>query len=240
MKALVLAAGYATRLYPLTLNKPKPLLSVGRKKVIEHIIERIGEVKEVNEILIITNQKFFSYFQEWQKSFRFSKRIEILNDGTLSNEDRLGAIGDIEFVITKRELNCDLLIVAGDNLFEDSLAEFVRFSKEKIPCVSISLYDVGDKEAAKKFGVVEIDKDGRIVDFQEKPSFPKSSLAAKCLYFFPKDKLGLVSQYLKEDNIRDAPGYYIEWLSKREEVFGFVFEGRWHDIGDIASYEQAK
>jgi glucose-1-phosphate thymidylyltransferase len=241
MKALILAAGYATRLYPLTLNKPKPLLSVGEKLVIEYIIERIGELEEIDEIFIVTNQKFFSHFEMWLKNFRFSKKIEILNDGTVSNVDRLGAIRDIEFVITRKRINCNLLIIAGDNLFENSLQDFVRFSQRKIPSMSIGLYDVRDKELAKKFGVVEIDKDNQIIDFQEKPLLPKSSLVAKCLYFFPKEKIGLINQYLKEDkNVKDAPGYYIEWLVKREKVFGFVFRGRWYDIGDISSYEEAK
>jgi glucose-1-phosphate thymidylyltransferase len=177
----------------------------------------------------------------WLKNFRFSKKIEILNDGTVSNVDRLGAIRDIEFVITRKRINCNLLIIAGDNLFENSLQDFVRFSQRKIPSMSIGLYDVRDKELAKKFGVVEIDKDNQIIDFQEKPLLPKSSLVAKCLYFFPKEKIGLINQYLKEDkNVKDAPGYYIEWLVKREKVFGFVFRGRWYDIGDISSYEEAK
>ncbi len=240
MKALILAAGYAIRLHPLTLNKPKPLLALGKGLVIEHIIERIGELEEIDQILIVTNQKFFPHFKAWLNDFRFSKKIDILNDGTLSNEDRLGAIKDIEFAIREVGLNCNLLIVAGDNLFEDSLQDFVGFSNEKIPGISIGLHDMGDRELVKKFGVVEIDQDNRIVDFQEKPSSPKSSLAAKCLYFFPGDKLSRVNQYLKEGNVEDAPGYYIEWLSKQEEVFGFVFRGSWYDIGDIASYEEAK
>lgn len=240
MKALILAAGYATRLYPLTLNIPKPLLAVGKKPVIEYIIERLGEIEELDEILIVTNEKFFPHFQGWLGNLSFAKKIELLNDGTLSNEDKLGAIKDIEFVIRERKLGCDLLIVAGDNLFEDSLVEFVGFSKGKTPHVSVSLSDLGNKEAAKKFGVVEIDAEGRIVSFQEKPSQPKSTLVAKCLYFFPADKLGLVSEYLKTGKIGDAPGYYIEWLFKKESVFGFVFGGRWYDIGDIASYEEAK
>lgn len=241
MKALVLAAGYATRMYPLTLNKPKPLLLVGERLVIEHIVDRIGEIIEVDEILIVTNQKFFSHFQEWLKSFRFPKKIEILNDETLSNDDRLGAIRDIEFAIMAKELNCDLLIVAGDNLFDKkTIVEFIEFSKKRVPHVSIGLYDVGDRELAKKFGVVEVDKDNHIVDFQEKPLLPKSSLAAKCLYFFPKDKLRLISEYLKTGDVNDAPGYYIEWLSKREDIFGFVCGGSWYDIGDIASYEEAR
>lgn len=241
MKAMVLAAGYATRMYPLTLNKPKSLLPVGEKLVIEHIIDRIGEIREVDEILVVTNQKFFSQFQEWLKRFRFPKKIEVLNDETLSNRDRLGAIKDIEFAIIAKELNCDLLVIAGDNLFEKkTIAEFFEFSKKRISHVSIGLYDVGNRELAKKFGVVEIDNDNRIVNFQEKPSLPKSSLAAKCLYFFPKDKLKLIGEYLKTGDANDAPGYYIEWLSKREDVFGFICGGSWYDIGDIASYQEAR
>ena len=244
MKALILAAGYATRLYPLTLNQPKPLLPVGDKPVIEHIIEKISGIDDINEILVVTNQKFFGHFEDWAEksnmlSFLEGRRIKILNDGTLSNDDRLGAIGDIDFAIKNEGIEDDLLIVAGDNLFQFGLDEFVEFARSKHPMSSVGVYDLEDIEAAKRFGVVKIDGDAKIVDFQEKPPQPASTLVAKCLYYFPAVKLGLIADYIEEGKIKDAPGYYLEWLSERDGVYGYSFEGSWYDIGHLESYKEA-
>ena len=240
MKVLLLAAGYATRLYPLTINRPKPLLPVAGRPVIEFILDIIEPIKEVDEVFIVTNQKFSKNFEEWNKDFPSSKKIFIVDDGTTTNEDRLGATGDIEFVISRKGLKDDLLVLAGDNIFQTDLAGFINFSISKRPWISIGLYDVKDLELAKKYGIVSLDSDRKVIEFREKPKKPGSTLAAKCLYFFPKEKLGIMKEYLSTDASKDAPGYFLEWLSKKEPVFGYVFEGeKWFDIGDKESYEEA-
>lgn len=241
MKALLLAAGYATRLYPLTLNQPKPLLPVAGRPVMEFILDIIRPLKEINEIFVVTNQKFYGNFEKWKSGLTSgSKKITIVNDHTASDKDRLGATGDIEFVIREKKISEDLLVMAGDNIFKADLTGFINFSVSKRPSVSIGLYDVKDLKLAGRYGVVSLDRHGRITEFKEKPEKPDSTLAAKCLYFFPAGKLDIVKEYLRTGFLKDAPGYFIEWLSRKEPVFGYVFKDeRWFDIGDKASYEEA-
>ena len=240
MKVLLLAAGYATRLYPLTLNKPKPLLPVAGRPIVEFILDIIEPIKEVSEVFVVTNHKFTVHFEKWNKGYSGPKKITVVNDGTTTNENRLGATGDIEFVIREKNIKEDLLIVAGDNIFKTDLAGFMNFSISKRPSISIGLYDVKDLTLAKKYGIVSIDSNNKVTEFKEKPSEPRSTLAAKCLYFFPKEKLGVIKEYLATDYNEDAPGYFLEWLSKKEELFGYVFKGeQWFDIGDKKSYEEA-
>ncbi|MBU1147263.1 MAG: nucleotidyltransferase family protein [Candidatus Omnitrophica bacterium] len=240
MKALLLAAGYATRLYPLTLDKPKPLLPVAGRPVIEFILDIIEPLKEVDEVFIVTNEKFYKHFEEWKQGFTGSKKITVINDGTISNDDRLGATGDIEFVIRKENIKDDLLVLAGDNIFRTSLVKFMEFAISKRPSISIGLYDVGDLTLAKKYGIVTLDKNKKVIEFKEKPKNPRSTLAAKCLYLFPKEKLGVIKKYLDTDDGKDAPGYFLEWLSKKDAIFGYVFKDeKWFDIGDLRSYEEA-
>ncbi|MBU0759628.1 MAG: nucleotidyltransferase family protein [Candidatus Omnitrophica bacterium] len=240
MKVLLLAAGYATRLYPLTVDKPKPLLPIAGKPVLEHILDIIEPLKEVDEIFIVTNHKFAGHFEKWSKGYKSSKTITVVDDGTLSNDDRLGATGDIEFVIKNKGVKDDLLVLAGDNIFRTPLKDFLDFSYSKRPSLSIGLYDVKHIELAKKYGIVSLDKNNRVLEFKEKPSAPKSTLAAKCLYFFPKEKLGIAGTYLNTDNNGDAPGYFLQWLRAKEPIFGYVFQDeKWFDIGDKRSYEEA-
>lgn len=239
MKALVLAAGYATRLYPLTKNFPKPLLKVANKSIIDYIIEEIDKVASVDEIIVITNAKYYSKFQEWSKQVSCSKQIRVLDDRTTSDDDKLGAIGDVHFAIENEKLSDELLVVGGDNIFEGSLNDFVEFAKSKGSC-AIGIYDLQEKDKAKRYGVVKTDKDGKIVDFAEKPQNPASSLVAMCLYFFPKDKLGLVGKYMDDPaNKKDATGFYISWLVKKITVYAFVLSGRWFDIGQRDFLKQA-
>lgn len=240
MKVLLLAAGYATRLYPLTLNTPKPLLIVAGKPVLEYIFGLIEPLKEVDEVFIVTNQKFFPDFEKWRNTFSSSKKITVVDDGTASNETRLGATGDIEFVIEKKHIKDDLVVLAGDNLFKADLMLFVNFCISKRPSVTLGLYDVKDLLLAKNYGIVSIDENNRVIDFKEKPLVPASTLAAMCLYFFPKEKLGIMKEYLKEPTAKDAPGYFLEWLYKREALFGYVFRDKlWFDIGDKKSLDEA-
>ncbi len=218
MTVLILAAGYATRLYPLTLNKPKPLLEVGGKTILEHIFERIGRLGRVNRCFIVTNQKFFGNFKEWAERHEFKAPIEVINDETTTNENRLGAIRDIEFVIKKKNIDDGLLVIGGDNLFNG---------------------DIKDMQKAKIYGVAKVDSFGKVVDFKEKPAVPESTLIATCVYYFPKEKLKLIPEYISLGKGQDAPGNYIKWLSEKGEMYGFVFKEAWYDIGDIKSLKEA-
>jgi len=243
MKALILAAGYGTRLYPLTINLPKPLLLVSRRPMINFLLDKLVAIKGLKEIYVVTNDKFSSNFEKWRKHLEpdFRKlRIKVLNDGTKSPEDRRGAIGDIQFAISKEDIRTDLLVLGGDNLFTFGIEDFICFARKHSPRTSIGLFDIHHKEEAVKFGVVKLDQQCRISSFLEKPGHPKSTLIAMCLYYFPKESLGRIGKYLHSGKRKDASGSYISWLYKQEPVFGYVFYGEWFDIGHIDSYSKAK
>ena len=231
MKTLILAAGYGTRLYPLTLNKPKPLLMVGSKTITDRLVEKIEKIDEIKEIYIVTNQKFAVNFEDWAKKSLYKKPIKVVNDHTLTNETRLGAIGDMELVVREEGVKDDLLVLGGDNLFEFNLNDFIKFAQSKDGS-AVALRDIKDLKEARKYGIVSIDENGRIIEFKEKPRAPKSTLAAMCVYYFPKDRLNLLKVYLKTGKNKDAPGHYIAWLAENDAVFGYRFKGEWFDIGD--------
>ena len=239
MKALILAAGYATRLYPLTKDRPKPLLTIRKKPIIEYIINKLESLEQIDQILIVTNQKFFEQFQGWLDSLPCAKPIKLINDGSINCKDRLGAIGDINLAIKEEKIEDDLLVIAGDNFFNFSLHGFIDFAQERRPRNSIGIYNLNGRTQLSKFGVVQLNGDEEIIDFQEKPSQPRASLIAMCVYFFPKEKLRLISDYLSQNNDNDAPGHYISWLVKSDKVYGYTFEGNWCDIGDIDTYTEA-
>jgi len=240
MRALILAAGYATRLYPLTREFPKPLLEVGGKPLLDHIIAKIEGEEQVKAITVITNNKFFPQFKEWAAKRKFARPLNLVDDKTLTLDDRLGAIGDMHFAILDQGLQEDLLVLGGDNLFDTPLKGFLDFAKSKDSPV-IGVYDIREKSLASQYGVIGLDADSRVVDFEEKPKTPKYSQIAMCLYYFPKAKLGLIGEYAaSRPEKRDATGFYIDWLRKREPVYGYVFEGRWFDIGDPRYYNEAK
>ena len=241
MKALVLAAGYATRLYPLTKEYPKPLLRLGTKPIIDYIIKKLDDVGEIDEIIVVTNSKFFSHFKKWSKKTKVSKKLSLVDDLTKSLEDKRGAIGDMDFAIKNKHIKEDLLVIGGDNLFDEDLKSFLAFAKEKNGNPVMGAYNIKNKANARKYGVLQVDNNNKVVDFQEKPARPKSTLVAMCLYFFPAEKLALVKEYLnRKDKKYDATGLYIDWLRKRVLVYGFVFSGRWYDIGDHKFYNEAK
>jgi len=237
MKCLILCAGYATRLYPLTLDIPKPLLSIAGKPLVEHILTKIEELEDIDEIFIVTNNKFFNNFRNWKRNYSSTKPIKIINDKTTSDEDRLGAIGDIDFVVKQEKIDGDLLIIAGDNLFKFTLVKLSDFFKEKNASV-VALYDIKDKNiAAGKYGVVEIDQNKRIIDLEEKPSEPKTTLVSTACYILSKEDIHELEKCIKEHKKLDNLGDFIKCLSKRKYVYGFVFNERWVDIG---SHEQLK
>lgn len=241
MKAVILAAGYATRLYPLTLDTPKCLLEIGGRTILDLLCLKLSRLKALEEILIVTNAKFFGRLEAWGKKAGLSCPVRVLNDGTTSNETRLGAIGDLRFAIEKGGVRSDILMLASDNLFEAGFEGFMRFSAEKKDAVCVGLHDIGDPTlAAGKFGVLETARDGRVTGMEEKPERPRSTLIGMGVYYFPAASLGLVREYLDSSSAKDAPGFYIQWLLKKGPVFGFQFPGMWYDIGDLKSLEEAR
>jgi glucose-1-phosphate thymidylyltransferase len=241
VKALILAAGYATRLYPLTKKYPKPLLEVKGRPIINYIIEKIELVSGINEIYVVTNSKFISDFRKWAKTVNSSKKITLVDDLTKNNLDRLGAIGDIDFVIKKKKIHNDLLVVGGDNLFSGSLQGFLDAAKKNIAPATIGLYRLKRKIDASRYGVVQLDKLKKVISFQEKPKHPKSNLVAMCLYYVSKKYLNLIDAYMQDKKGKtDATGSYIAWLKDKVDVYGYVFSGSWFDIGDYKYLNSAK
>ena len=228
MKAIILAAGYATRLRPLTDRVAKPLLPVGGRPMVDWILDRLDEVDEVDEVHVVTNARYAPSFEAW----RTSDRVTIHDDGTTTNDDRLGAIGDLRFVLERAGYADDLLVIAGDNLFDFEIGDFVDFWRGKGEASAVALYDVGDLELVKQFGVVDVDEDDRVVGFVEKPEQPTSTLAATASYLYHRAHLPLIERYLAEGNSPDQPGRLVAWLYERAPVYGYRFEGEWFDIGD--------
>jgi glucose-1-phosphate thymidylyltransferase len=229
VKALILAAGYATRLRPLTDSIPKQLLPVGGRPMVDWILDRIAETS-ADEVHLVTNARFAADFERWAGG----KDVRVHNDGTTSNDDRLGAIGDIDFV----GLDDDLLAIAGDNLFDYSLADYESYWRGKGgSCVAV--HDVGDRELAKQYGIVDVEADDRIVAFVEKPDEPPSTLAATATYLYRREHAALVSTYLAAGNPPDQPGNFVAWLHRREPVYAYRFPGEWYDIGDQAQLLEA-
>jgi len=234
VKAVVLAAGYATRLYPLTLTVAKPLLTVGGRPMADHILDRIGEVDEIDAVHVVTNRKFADSFQRWADARGpEGPPVTVHDDGTTSEDDRLGAVGDIAFVVARAGLaGEDLLVVAGDNLFDFSLAAYVGWWRGKGEASAVALHDVGDVALVRRYGVVALGPDERIESFEEKPAEPRSTLAATAAYLFAEAHVGLVARYLAEGNSPDQPGRFVAWLVPRVPVYGYTFAGDWRDIGD--------
>lgn len=241
MNVIILAAGYATRLHPLTLNKAKPLLEVAGKPIIEWVLDNLIPVPDVKTIYVVTNDKFAKDFQEWAKTYTDRKpntRLKIINDGTTSDADKLGAIGDINLVITREELSDDdLLIVAGDNLFSEPLTSFVANARGAKAV--LATYDVGDLEAVKKYSNITIDSDGIITDFEEKPSKPRDTLAGIALYYFSRETVPMFTTYTAAGNNLDQPGRFIQWLYKQTPIKTEQIRGTWFDIGSKETLEAA-
>ena len=230
MKAIVLAAGYATRLYPLTLTVAKPLLPVGGRPMVDHLLDRIGELGDVDTVHVVTNGKFAASFDAWAAG---RAGVVVDDDGTTTEDDRLGAVGDIAFVVERAGLGGhDLLVVAGDNLFDYSLADYVAWWRAKGEASAVAIRDVGDPALVRKYGVVALGDDDRIVSFEEKPAEPRSTLAATATYLFHRAHVPLFRRYMDEGRSPDQPGSFVAWLVDRAPVYGYRFEGDWRDIGD--------
>lgn len=242
MKAIITAAGYASRLWPLTKDIPKPLLEVRGRPIVEHIVSRIAEIPDVDEIFIVTNAKFFPRFEDWllEARTRFQLPVKLVNDGTVSNDDRLGQVGDINFVLEKEKADDDLVVVAGDNLFNFSLLPaYTAFSQQQR--ILNPLYESKSYKAARESGSVVIDEEtNEFVEFLEKSPTPKSTLISLGIYFFPRQKLRLIKKYISEKNNPDKMGFFIMWLMQHEPVMGHVYNEKWFDIGWIEALEAAR
>jgi glucose-1-phosphate thymidylyltransferase len=234
MKAVVLAGGYATRLRPLTDGVPKPLLPVGGRPILDWILAKIQEVDEVDETHVVTNSRFAADFLAWAPT-----DVVVHDDGTHTNEDRLGAIGDLKYVIDGAAIDDDLLVVAGDNLFDFSLSDYVRFWRGHENAAAVAIYDCGDLALAAGYGIVSLDPDDRLTSFVEKPKDPPSTLAAIATYLYSRRQLPLIAQYLTEGNAPDQAGSLVAWLYPREPVYGYRFAGEWFDIGDRKQLQEA-
>jgi glucose-1-phosphate thymidylyltransferase len=229
MKALILAAGYATRLYPLTKAVAKPLLPLAERPMLDYLLDAIHDVDEVDEIHVVTNHKFAEAFTEWAHT----REIVVHDDGTTSEDDRLGAIGDMQFVVEHAGLEGDdLLVIAGDNLFDYSLADYVEWWRDKGEASAVVLYDVGSLELVKKYSNVDVDRDDRLVAFTEKPEQPTSTLVATAAYVYHRAHVPLLRTYLDDGSPPDQPGRFLAWLVPRVPVYGYAAAGDWRDIGD--------
>lgn len=242
MKAIILAGGYATRLWPLTKHIPKALLPVAGKPVIDFMIEQITQVREVDEIIVSTNASFENSFRYWLRGVpqQVKSILKIVIERTRREEEKLGAIAAIGYVIEKEGLtDDDLLILAGDNLFEFRLVTLVDFyEKYRKPVVAFCNLESVDDKVKGNYGVGVLDKNNRVVGFQEKPPEPRSALVATGCYLYPAFIVKLIQDYLKDKNNPDAPGYFMEWLHRRTDIYGFVFDEAWYDIGSLESYDQ--
>jgi glucose-1-phosphate thymidylyltransferase len=218
MKLVVLAAGYATRLYPLTLDRPKPLLPVAGRPMLEHVLERLAPIREVNGVFVVTNAKFASHFRKWADGYRAEQagfEITIVDDGTTSEETKLGAIGDLELVLRTEGVDEDVIVVAGDNLFSEDLGGFGEYVLERRAPV-LAVYDVRSLEA-----------------------IPRSTLTGIALYYYPRGVLPLIHRYVAEGNNADQPGRLVEWLYARQPVYTWLVPGTWFDIGSKESLAEA-
>ena len=241
MNALILAAGYATRLYPLTLTKAKPLLEVAGKPMIEHVLDNLADIPYIDHAYVVTNEKFVDHFQAWADGYhhpqlRFS--FTIVNDGSTDDSNKLGAIGDMYLVMTKHEISDDIIVVGGDNLFSSDLNEFGEFCRQKNAPV-LGVYDVGNLEEIKKYNAIEIDEIGRITYFEEKPAHPKSTLTGIALYYYPASTLPLIHQYMNEGNNPDQPGRLVQWMYTRTPFYVWKVPGIWYDVGSKETLEEA-
>jgi len=241
VKIIILAAGYATRLYPLTLTQPKPLLPVAGKPMVEHVLDNLAPISGIDRVYVVTNAKFAGHFQQWSEDYRASKSkldFTIVNDGSTDDTNKLGAIGDINMTLQRERIDDDLIVVAGDNLFSQTIEDFGKYCLQaKAPVLGV--YDVGSLEEIKKYNSISVDAKGRITFFEEKPKAPTSTLTGIALYYYPKAVLPLINQYVAEGNNPDQPGRLVQWLYKRVPFYTWRVPGLWYDIGSLQNLEEA-
>lgn len=237
MKCLILAAGYATRLYPLTENFPKPLLKVGEKTILDWLIDDIDTLGFVDEYVVISNHKFAHHFDDWAKEK--TQKITVVDDGTESNETRLGAVKDIQFAVDKLGLDDEMLVIAGDNVLDFSLTKFISYAREKGTSCIMRYYEESEAKL-KKCGVVKVDTDDSVLDMAEKPEQPASHWCCPPFYFYTREDAKLVEQGIAAGCGTDAPGSYVAWLCKQTKVHAMEMPGSRYDIGNLESYEKVQ
>ncbi len=239
MKAIVLAGGYAKRLWPLTKELAKPLVDVGGKPVIFYILDALEKSEHINEMIISTNEKFAADFKQKLQPATFSKPIKIIAEPTLNENEKLGAIGGINFIFEKENLNEDILIIGGDNIIGVDINKMIEdFRARGAPHVGI--YDIKDRERVKQLGEVTVDADKKIIRFREKPEAPETTLISTACYLFPAGIRAQIKEYISSGGNRDAPGHFIKWLAERIDVYAHVFDSYWFDIGDHETLERAR
>ena len=237
MKCLILAAGYATRLYPLTENFPKPLLEVGEKTILDWLVDDIDASGLVDEYVVISNHKFAHHFAAWAE--KKPMKMTVVDDGTSSNETRLGAVMDIQFAIDQLGLDDDMLVIAGDNVLDFSLGKFLAYIKEK-KASCIMRYHEPEMKKLVKCGVVEIDGDDLVLSMEEKPAQPKSHWCCPPFYYYTKADAKLVKRGIASGCGTDAPGSYIAWLCQQTQVYAMEMPGKRFDVGNLESYQKIK
>ena len=237
MKCLILAAGYATRLYPLTENFPKPLLEVQGKTILDWLVDDIDTLGRVDEYVVISNHKFAHHFNNWAKGKK--QKITVVDDGTSTNETRLGAVKDIQFAIDKLSLDDDMLVIAGDNLLDFSLTKFISYAQQKKTSCIMRYYEANEQKLLK-CGVVTIDENDKILEMTEKSPNPATHWCTPPFYFYTRKDVGLVRQGIDAGCGVDAPGSYVAWLCKKTAVHSMEMPGMRYDIGNLESYETVK
>ena len=241
MKLIVLAAGYATRLYPLTLTQPKSLLPVAGKPMINYVLDNLAPIAGIDRVYVVSNAKFSAHFQAWAEQYRLANpqlNFTVINDGSTEEADKLGAIGDLHLVLTREQVDDDVIVVAGDNLFNQPLTAFGEFCRGKHAPV-IGVFDVGSLDLTKKYSEVRLDESGKIILFEEKPPHPKTTLIGIALYYYPKSVLPLIKQYVAEGNNTDQPGRLVQWLYPKVPFYTWTVSGLWYDIGSKETLEEA-
>ena len=237
MKCLILAAGYATRLYPLTENFPKPLLTVGDKAILDWLVDDIDTAGQVDEYIVISNHKYAHHFASWAKGKR--QKITVVDDGTSTNETRLGAVKDIQYAIDQLGLAEDMLVIAGDNVLDFSLTRFMEYAKQKETSCIMRYYEPEDKKLCK-CGVVTMDENDKVLHMAEKPAVPATHWCCPPFYYYTAADARLVQKGIDSGCGTDAPGSYIAWLCTQTAVHAMEMPGRRYDIGNLESYEQVK
>ncbi len=237
MKCLILAAGYATRLYPLTENFPKPLLEVKGKTILDWLIDDIDTLGAVDEYVVISNHKFAHHFDKW--AAEKTQKVTVVDDGTDTNETRLGAVKDIQFAIDKLGLDDDMLVIAGDNLLDFSLTEFIKYTKVKNASCIMRYYEENEQKLLK-CGVVTVDENDLILEMTEKSPTPATHWCTPPFYFYTKKDAKLIQVGIDSGCGVDAPGSYIAWLCKQTDVYAMEMPGKRYDIGNLESYEKVQ
>ena len=241
MHSVILAGGFAKRMWPLTKDKPKHLLPIAGRPMLEYVLDKVINVPGMEKVYVSTNARFQDEFEKFLGSYIGCPayvECELVIEDSFSEGEKLGSVGALGYLIKEKQIDGELLVVGGDNLFDFEITDVHAFYKNK-PGLAMVVYDVKDMELAKLYGIVTLDDDGKIVKFVEKSETPESTLASTACYFFTQDGVKLITRYIEEGNKADALGYFIEWLIQRTDVYGYVHEGSWFDIGSLESYDEA-